>query len=455
VKEQIAQILHRKWKGSVYTRDLYTLAASDMLILEHRMKISDNRLGEHCQLARRYFLSLGGAAAAAWTASPLAAADPGADPRLRKAIAELSYLTTPLDGVTILDKGKAGVLKLPPEKLREIGLVPETWSLDVVADTASTTTVEQTLSRAQGNALDWNGLMSLAEKHAVRFLYTCVCTNGADPFHNCLWEGVPLREVVWLTKPKANIRRVYYQSYHPENLAPFQASLPLGQILETPPGQPPVVLAYKMNGQLIPASRGGPVRVVVPGTYSSKSIKWVQRVVLTNDYKANDSDAELNNDVESSLKTRARFINAPKEIAAETPAALTGMAQVGVSGLAKVQYCVHSQKDPWPAEGPDWAKVDWKDAAILPPPADWAGGVPGGKLPANTSQFDPKSGQPLQWPMRFTIAHWAALMPGLPAGSYDVCCRTIDLNGIAQPMPRPLLRTGVTAIQRVTVAVKA
>ena len=257
------------------------------------MEKCDQRVSEHCQLTRRYFFQLGGAAAAAWSASPLAAQNAAADPQLQEAIAKLEYLT-PLDRAFILDKGKAGVAKLPPEKLREIGLLPETWSLDVVPDPASDSSVEQPLSRALGNALDWKGLMSLAEKHAVRFLHVCTCTNGADPFHMTLWEGVPLREVIWLTRPKANIRRVYYQSYHAENLPPFQGSLPLGQILETPPGQTPVILAYKMNGQIIPAAHGGPVRVVVPGTYGSKSIKWVQRVVLTNDYKANDSDAELN-----------------------------------------------------------------------------------------------------------------------------------------------------------------
>ena len=418
------------------------------------MKISEQMVREHCQFTRRYFFQLSGAAAAAWSASPLAAASPAADPQLQQAIAALEYLT-PVERGYILDKGKAGVTTLPPEKLREIGLLPETWSLDVIPDPASDSSVEQPLSRALGNALDWNGLMKLAESHAVRFLHVCVCTNGADPYHTTLWEGVPLREVVWLTRPKANIRRVYYQSYHPGDLPPFQSSLPLGQVLETPPGQTPVVLAYKMNGQSIPASHGGPVRVVVPGAYGNKSIKWVQRVLLTNDYKANDSDGDLNNDIDSPLKTRARFINAPKEIAPQKPAAVTGMAQVGISGLAKVQYCLHSQKDPWPADDPSWAKADWKDAAILPPPADWGGKLPGGKLPANTSQFDPKTGAPLQWPMRYTIAHWAALMPGLPPGSYDLCCRTIDLNGIAQPMPRPLLHTGVTAIHHVTLVVKA
>jgi hypothetical protein len=216
----------------------------------------------------------------------------------------------------------------------------------------------------------------------------------------------------------------------------------------------PVILAYKMNGQPMPASRGGPVRVVVPGTYGSKSIKWVQRIVLTNDYKANDSDAELNNDTESPMKTRARFLNAPKEIPPEKPAAVTGMAEVGESGLGKVQYCVRAQKDPWPADDPYRTRGEWKDAAILPPPADWGGGLPGGKLPAMTSQID-QSGVPRQWPMRYTIVHWAALLPGLPAGSYDLCCRTIDGNGIAQPLPRPLLRTGFNEIQRVTLLVKA
>ena len=48
----------------------------------------------------------------------------------------------------------------------------------------------------------------------------------------------------------------------------------------------------------------------------------------------------------------------------------------------------------------------------------------------------------------------AALSPGLPAGAYDLLCRTIDANGIAQPMPRPLPRTGMNAIHAVALVVK-
>lgn len=419
------------------------------------MENFDSYVRKHFQLTRRYFFGLGGAGAAAWDASPLAAASGETDPQLQEAIAKLGYLT-PLERGRYSDKGKAGVLTMSPEKLREVGLVPETWSLEVVADTESGSIVEQPLTRAQGNALDWNGLRALAEKHAVRFLHPCFCVNVDDPFHTSVWEGVPLREIIWLAKPKANIRRVYYQSYHPQGVAPFQASLPLGQVLETPPGQLPVVLGYKMNGQLIPASRGGPTRMVVAGAYGDKAIKWVNRIVLTNDFKANDSDAaDFNADVETAMKTKARFINAPKEIPAGKPAAVTGFALVGISGIERVQYCVHSQKEPWPADDPYWTKADWKDAAILAAPTDWGGGMPGGKLPANTDRIDAAKGTALEWPIRYTIAHWAVLLPALPAGNYDLCCRTIDRNGIAQPLPRPLLRTGANSIHRVSVTVKA
>ncbi len=412
----------------------------------------DRRRQELGQQTRRSFLQLGSAAVAAWKVAPLAAAESETDPQLQGAIAKLEYLT-PLNRAYILDKGKAGVTKLPVEKLREIGLVPETWSLEVIPDPASNSVVEQPLSRAKGNALNWQGLMSLADKFAIRFLHVTTCTNGQDPFHMTLWEGVPLREVLALVRPKDNVRRVYYQSYHPENVPPFQSSLALSQVLEEPPGQMPVILAYKMDGQVIPASHGGPARMVVPGSYGSKSVKWVTRVLLTNDYKSNDSDAELNNDPENPLKTRARVLHMPKEIAAGKPVAVTGMAQIGVSGLKQVQYCLHPQNQPWPADDPYGTKADWRNVALLPPPTNWGGGLPGGKLPP-TAQTDPATGKPLQWPLRYTIAHWAVLLPGLTAGTYDLVCRTIDGNGIAQPLPRTLPRTGFKTLHVVNPVVK-
>jgi DMSO/TMAO reductase YedYZ molybdopterin-dependent catalytic subunit len=79
-------------------------------------------------------------------------------------------------------------------------------------------------------------------------------------------------------------------------------------VLEDPPGEQPVILAYKMNGDWLASKRGGPVRLVVPDGYGFKSIKWLQRVVLTNDPNPNDTYAGQNNDVDSPMKTFARFL---------------------------------------------------------------------------------------------------------------------------------------------------
>jgi hypothetical protein len=56
--------------------------------------------------------------------------------------------------------------------------------------------------------------------------------------------------------------------------------------------------------------------------------------------------------------------------------------------------------------------------------------------------------------MRNTIVHWGALLTDLAPGKYDVRCRTIDANGIAQPLPRPFLKSGGNAIQTMSLIVE-
>jgi len=271
-----------------------------------------------------------------------------------------------------------------------------------------------------------------------------------------LWEGVPLREVVWMTRPVSDIRRVYYYGAHNEDPKQmFRSSLPLGRVLEDPPGEYPVMLCYKLNGELLSGKRGGPVRMLVPEAYGFKSVKWLQRVVLTNLPGANDTYADDNNDVDSWMKTFARFLTYPAEVRAGDPVPVTGVAQVGISGLSKVQFWLHRQDTPLPAGDPYFATAPWRDAQILSPPARWGGGLPEGRILADTVGFDTPAGVPKAWPMRYSIVHWAALLRDTPAGTYDLRCRTIDASGNAQPLPRPLPRSGMNAIEQVTLTVHA
>ena len=201
------------------------------------------------------------------------------------------------------------------------------------------------MSKAEGTALDFKTLIKLAETKAVRYLKVMTCNNLHDPQGMGLWEGVPLRDVLWLAKPDQNIRRIYYRGYHNDNAKQiFQSSLQIGRVLADPPGELPVILCYKLNGKPLTGERGGPVRMIMPEAYGFKSIKWLQQIFLTNKHGANDTYAEKNNDVDSKMKSFARFVTKPKVVRAGKSIPLTGVAQAGMSGLAKVQSAAPSRK---------------------------------------------------------------------------------------------------------------
>ncbi len=416
----------------------------------------DHFLKEHRDVTRRYFLQLGAAGVAGLTCGPLWAGDAASDRLLAEAIAQLEYLT-PEAKFGGVGRGNPPPDKLTPEQRREAGLSRETWQLEVVADPKSDVQIEHPLSKDRGTALDWPGLMALAQKHAVRYMKAMTCLNIDKVFGMGLWEGVPLKHVIWMTRPVANVRRVWYHGYHNDPAKPgpgFQSSLSINRVLEDPPGEEPVILAYKMNGDWLAPKRGGPVRLVVPDGYGFKSIKWLARVVLTNNPDPNDTYAGQNNDVDTTMKTFARFINAPKKLKRGQPAALTGVAQVGMSGLSKVQYCLQPAGPSSSPPDPYLTQANWQDAKILPPPEHWGGGLPAGPLPPMPHQFD-AHGRPLHWPLRYAIAHWAALLTAADVGPYELCCRTIDANGVAQPLPRPLPKSGRNEIQRIRMMVEA
>jgi len=412
----------------------------------------------HASLTRRYFLQLGTAGLAALGGPRLWAkqvADEAlADPVLAKAVSELEYLT-PLSKFVLGGRGNPPIHQIPPEKLASIGLTRETWKLEIVPDPESDSEMRNPLTKEKGNALDWAELMPLAAKHAVRFLHVLTCTNVPKPFGMGLWEGVPLRIVLGRVDPQRNIRRIFYYGYHNDDPQQcFQSSLPISRVLEEAPGELPVILCYKLNGQLLSQAGGGPVRLVAPGFYGNRSIKWLQRILVTNRYQANDTYALANNDVESPIKSCAHFIHTPTQVKAGQSFAITGFAQVGISGLEKIQIWLHPASKPLPDDDPYFTKGEWRDAIILPPPAKWGRDLPDGKLPP-VMQVDPQTGRPFTWPIPNTIVHWAALAKAAAPGKYELRCRTIDANGIAQPLPRAFGRSGINTIPRVDLQVDA
>jgi DMSO/TMAO reductase YedYZ molybdopterin-dependent catalytic subunit len=412
-------------------------------------------LDEHVALTRRSVLRWASAAGVAVGFWPRNARGEEAPPALRAALDKLeSYLTLP-DKFQDVSRGKPLPHALPDEKKREVGLTRDTWQLEVVSDPDHAETIRKPLSKAAGTAIDFPGLLRLGEKHAVRFAKVMTCLNLGCPLGMGIWEGVPLRELVWMTRPRDTLRRAFYYGYHNDDPAQmFQSSLPIGRVFEDPFDLPPVIVCYKLNGQWLPSERGGPVRIVVPEAYGFKCIKWLSRVVLTNLAHANDTYAKENNDIDSPLKTFAATLLVPRPVRAGEPFAVTGYAQVGIGGLSKVETWIQPASEELPADDPNFETAPWREAKILPAPEAWGGGLPDGRMPEGTLEFDSRSGRPMHWPLRLTKAHWAALLPPLAAGKYTLRCRAVDEKGHAQPMPRPFRKSGHAAIESVALVVE-
>jgi DMSO/TMAO reductase YedYZ molybdopterin-dependent catalytic subunit len=418
---------------------------------EAAMSDHERFIDEHLRLTRRWFLRAGAGAAIASSRLSAALADSDVR-RLDRALAKLGPYFTPPANFRDVSRGKPVPHSLSESKKREVGLTRETWKLEVISDPEHPAKIGKPLTKT--DSLDFKGLLALGEKHAVRFVKVMTCLNIGCPLGTGLWEGVPLREVVWLTKPKADLRRVWYSGYHNNDKGQmFRSSLPVGRVLEDPDHCPPVILCYKLNGQWLDSARGGPVRMVVPEGYGFKSIKWLSHVMLSNIAHANDTYAGGNNDVDSPLKTFAAFLFAPNALAAKAPIPISGYAQVGISGLSKVQVWIHPADKPWPADDPWFAKAPWQDAKILPPPKTWGGKLPDEGVLKKTLGFDAE-GKPNIWPMRLAKAHWAVLLPGLPAGKYLLRCRSVDAKGQGQPMPRPFRKSGHCDIESMELDVK-
>lgn len=349
-----------------------------------------------------------------------------------------TFLTTPSQFRDV-SRGNPRPHALQGDELDAARLTPETWRLEIMADGGAQIETPRTLDN--DNAIDLPQLERLGLRHGQKFLKAMQCLNIAQPLGSGLWEGVPLREVLKLAGKINNVRRIYYWGFHNDDPAQlFQSSLSYTQVMDSAPGEMGPLVVYRLNGQPLPLPRGGPVRMLVPWAHGFKSIKWLQRITLTNEYRANDTYALANNDPESYLKTAAYIDDGPNMFPARRAITITGTAMVGLPGLKRVEYWLRPDAGTHGRladDDPAWNTARWQPCQLQPPPQDW-----GITLPRDVFGFDPATGQPKEWPMRYTWVLWSVTLNDLAAGTYEFRVRSIDRNDFAQPQPRPYQKSG-------------
>ncbi|MCO6457351.1 MAG: molybdopterin-dependent oxidoreductase [Pirellulaceae bacterium] len=408
-------------------------------------------------LPRRTFVQGTAVLAASLAAGPrlLRAADPQAAPTVEKANPH-PFLTPAEDFYTVA-RGNPKPHTLTGDALADARLTADTWRLEIEADpfveeplVKVPATLERPRTIADGTALDMQALLELGRRHGVKYIKAMQCLNIPTPLGQGLWEGVPLCDLLRLCGKLNNVRRIYYRGFHnrdPQQI--FQSSLSYTQAIETPPGELPVFLAYRLNGEPIPPVRGGPVRMIVPWSHGFKSIKWLQHIFVTNDYRANDTYALQNNDPESTLKTAAYVDAGPEQVVAGRPVVATGQVISGASGVLRVEAWLRAVGDnprPLADDDPELLRGPWRECQLLPPP-DWSSVLPAGVSSRELLGFDEQTGQPSAWPPRYGMASWSVGLGELSAGKYELRARAVDRNGFAQPEPRPQQKSGRNGLQ--------
>jgi DMSO/TMAO reductase YedYZ molybdopterin-dependent catalytic subunit len=247
--------------------------------------------------------------------------------------------------------------------------------------------------------------VSLAELRAAvteERLATLSCVSnpvGGPLVGNARWTGVPLAELLRQARPDPRARFVvahgadgYWETY------------PLDEVASGGP-----LVAVGMDGVLLPVGHGFPARLLVPGHYGMKSVKWMTRLeVVETDpvgyWGQRGWDEPAVTRTESRIDTPSAFAKV------RAPFVVAGVAWAGSRRIAAVEVSRDGGRS-------------WRPAELE------------------------REAGPLSW------RRWR-LTVDPPPGVHPVSVRATDGAGTVQdPRPRPAHPAGASGYHRITVTV--
>jgi DMSO/TMAO reductase YedYZ molybdopterin-dependent catalytic subunit len=243
---------------------------------------------------------------------------------------------------------------------------------------------------------------------AVEQETTLMCiSNGLDAglMSNAKWKGVPMKALLAAASPLAGATKVRLHGV--DN---YTDTFPLEKALD-----PTTLVVYEMNGETLPDRHGFPARVIVPGYFGEKHVKWITRIEVADDsaigfYEKQGWGPDF------IVPTRSRFDEPDNYSSFRSDVAANGIAVRGVAfggdrGISRVEVSFD--------DGETWqeAKLDY----------------PGTKL---------------------TWALWSYTWRPPGPNNYTLVVRATDGEGVLQELDeeRPF-KSGTTGFHKITVYV--
>ena len=218
------------------------------------------------------------------------------------------------------------------------------------------------------NRATWR-FQDLAGFTATKQETTLMCiSNGLDAglMSNAIWKGVPLRDLLDQAVPLSGAARVRLHGV--DN---YNDTIPLEKAME-----PTTLLAYEMNGVSLPHRHGYPLRVIVPGYFGEKHVKWLTRIEVADAsakgfYEAQGWGPDFTTPTRSRIDVPDNWLSVSLG-KLSAPIEVKGIAYGGDRGISRVELSFDGGNSWTDAEiyyaGGDLAWSLWK-AQWMPPAA--------------------------------------------------------------------------------------
>ena len=245
------------------------------------------------------------------------------------------------------------------------------------------------------------------------------------------WTGVRLRDVLQAAgvKPSAVYTGNYGEDLPNDGSEPFSRGIPIEKAMDEH-----TLIAFKMNGEVLPAAHGFPARLIVPGWIGSAMQKWLNRIWVRGTvhdsekmsgysyripaYPTAPGNKPPVEDMHIATAWQVKsLITQPQsslEFSTGTPIKVRGHAWAGENRIDKVLVST------------DFG-LQWQETRLIPP--------------SN----------------RYAWSHWETELALANKGYYEIWARAYDNTGAAQPFTQPWNPKGYlgNVIHRVPVSVVA
>ena len=235
----------------------------------------------------------------------------------------------------------------------------------------------------------------------------CISNGVGDGLmSNARWKGVPLQRLLEAARPRPGVVTALLHA-----VDGYTDSFTFEKAMD-----PTTLAVYEMNGEPLPTRHGYPVRIIVPGLFGEKNVKWVTRIELV-DRDVKGFYARQGWGPNFVIPTESRFDQPSpgQTIQAQMGSAvpLKGIAFAGARGISRVEVSFDDV-------------LTWHEARI-----DYRGA-------------------PMAWVL------WGIDWHPTQAGRYTLVVRATDGTGVVQtPEERSFAPEGATGYHRISVFVKS